>query len=104
MEDTSGSKHAKVGEAISVLRFPLVQQERWSSDKKERVLVVDGETVEDAGVTRREVQEFPILINITLSVAAAFVGGFLARLLKLPTMVGYLLMGVVIGPFTPSLA
>jgi monovalent cation:H+ antiporter-2, CPA2 family len=26
----------------------------------------------------------------------------MARLLKLPTMVGYLLMGVVIGPFTPG--
>lgn len=46
--------------------------------------------------------EFPILINITLSIAAAFVGGYLARLLKLPTMVGYLLAGVVIGPFTPG--
>lgn len=46
--------------------------------------------------------EFPILINITLSVAIAFAGGFLARLLKLPTMIGYLLAGVVIGPFTPG--
>ncbi|QBD74516.1 sodium:proton exchanger [Ktedonosporobacter rubrisoli] len=46
--------------------------------------------------------EYPILINITLSVAAALVGGYLARLLKLPTMVGYLLAGIVISPFTPG--
>lgn len=46
--------------------------------------------------------ELPILINITLSVIAAFVGGYLARLLKLPTMVGYLIAGVAIGPFTPG--
>jgi CPA2 family monovalent cation:H+ antiporter-2 len=46
--------------------------------------------------------DFPLLINITISVAAAFVGGLLARLLKLPTLVGYLLAGVVIGPFTPG--
>jgi CPA2 family monovalent cation:H+ antiporter-2 len=46
--------------------------------------------------------EFPILINITLTITAAFIGGFLARLVKLPTLVGYLLAGVLIGPFTPG--
>ncbi|HVU68041.1 MAG TPA: cation:proton antiporter, partial [Ktedonobacteraceae bacterium] len=46
--------------------------------------------------------ELTILINITVSVAAAFAGGFLARLVKLPTLVGYLLAGVVISPFTPG--
>jgi CPA2 family monovalent cation:H+ antiporter-2 len=51
---------------------------------------------------RGQVHEFPILMNITLSVAAAFVGGFIARLFKFPTMVGYLLIGVAIGPFTPG--
>lgn len=46
--------------------------------------------------------ELTILINITVSVGAAFAGGFLARLVKLPTLVGYLLAGVVISPFTPG--
>ncbi|GCE30978.1 sodium/hydrogen exchanger [Dictyobacter alpinus] len=46
--------------------------------------------------------DFPLLINITVSLVAAVVGGLLARLVKLPTMVGYLLGGVVIGPFTPG--
>jgi monovalent cation:H+ antiporter-2, CPA2 family len=46
--------------------------------------------------------ELPILINITVALLAAFVGGFLARRLKLSSMVGYMLAGVAIGPFTPG--
>ena len=46
--------------------------------------------------------ELPILINITVALLAAFVGGFLARRLKLPSMVGYMLAGIAIGPFTPG--
>lgn len=46
--------------------------------------------------------ELPILIDITVALLAAFVGGLLARRLKLPTMVGYMLAGVVISPFTPG--
>jgi CPA2 family monovalent cation:H+ antiporter-2 len=46
--------------------------------------------------------DFPILINITIALAAAFVGGLIARRLGLPTLVGYLLAGVAIGPFTPG--
>lgn len=47
-------------------------------------------------------QEFPLLLTIAVALLAAFVGGLLARLLRLPAMVGYLLAGVVIGPFTPG--
>jgi K+:H+ antiporter len=46
--------------------------------------------------------ELPILINITVALLAAFIGGLLARRLKMPSMVGYMLAGVVIGPFTPG--
>lgn len=46
--------------------------------------------------------EFPILINIAMALFAAFVGGLIARLQRLPTLVGYLLAGVIIGPFTPG--
>jgi CPA2 family monovalent cation:H+ antiporter-2 len=46
--------------------------------------------------------ELPVLINITVTLCAAFVGGLIARRLKLPTLVGYLLAGVAIGPFTPG--
>lgn len=46
--------------------------------------------------------EVPLLINITLALIVAFVGGVIARRLGLPTIVGYLLAGIAIGPFTPG--
>src|SRR6266566_6265239 len=46
--------------------------------------------------------QLPILVNIAVALLAAFIGGVLARRLKLPSMVGYMLAGVVIGPFTPG--
>lgn len=44
----------------------------------------------------------PILINITAALVVAFIGGVIARKIGLPTIVGYLLAGIVIGPFTPG--
>jgi len=44
----------------------------------------------------------PLLLNITAALVAAFIGGLIARHLKLPPMVGYLAAGVAIGPFTPG--
>ena len=46
--------------------------------------------------------ELPLLINITLALIVAFFGGLIARRLGLPTIVGYLFAGIVIGPFTPG--
>jgi CPA2 family monovalent cation:H+ antiporter-2 len=46
--------------------------------------------------------DFPILVNVTIALVFAFGGGLLARALRLPTLVGYLLAGVAIGPFTPG--
>jgi len=46
--------------------------------------------------------EVPLLINITLALAVAFIGGVIARRLGLPTIIGYLLAGIAIGPFTPG--
>ncbi len=43
-----------------------------------------------------------LIVTITAGLVAAFVGGFIATRLRLPTIVGYLLAGVVIGPFTPG--
>lgn len=43
-----------------------------------------------------------LLINITIALVAAFFGGILARRIGLPTIVGYLLAGILIGPFTPG--
>ncbi len=46
--------------------------------------------------------EAPLLVNITVALVAAFAGGVLARRIGLPTIVGYLLAGILIGPFTPG--
>lgn len=46
--------------------------------------------------------EISLLTNISVALVAAFAGGFLARRLGLPTIVGYLLAGMAIGPFTPG--
>lgn len=46
--------------------------------------------------------DLPLLINITVALIAAFIGGMIARRIGLPTIVGYLLAGIVIGPFTPG--
>ena len=44
-----------------------------------------------------------LITTIALGLSAAFLGGFLARRLRLPSIVGYLVAGVALGPFTPGL-
>ena len=46
--------------------------------------------------------DLTLLINITIALAVAFLGGIIARRAGLPTIVGYLLAGISIGPFTPG--
>ena len=46
--------------------------------------------------------EIPLLINIAIALVVAFCGGLIARRLGLPTIIGYMLAGIVIGPFTPG--
>lgn len=46
--------------------------------------------------------ELPLLVNIAVSLVVAFLGGVIARLIGLPTIVGYMLAGIAIGPFTPG--
>jgi monovalent cation:H+ antiporter-2, CPA2 family len=47
-------------------------------------------------------QDLSLVINITMVLLAAFVGGYITRRLGMPTLVGYLLGGLAIGPFTPG--
>jgi monovalent cation:H+ antiporter-2, CPA2 family len=46
--------------------------------------------------------DLPLLLNIATALAYALVGGVLARRVGLPPIVGYLLAGVALGPFTPG--
>lgn len=46
--------------------------------------------------------DLALLIDITVALMTAFAGGYLARRVGLPSLVGYLLAGMAIGPFTPG--
>lgn len=43
-----------------------------------------------------------LITTIVMGLVLAFVGGFIASRLRLPPLVGYLLAGVAVGPFTPG--
>ncbi|MBA2300463.1 MAG: cation:proton antiporter, partial [Chloroflexi bacterium] len=46
----------------------------------------------------------PVLIStIAIGLTAAFIGGLIARHVRLPAIVGYIVAGIAIGPFTPGL-
>ncbi|HKV98800.1 MAG TPA: cation:proton antiporter [Vicinamibacterales bacterium] len=46
--------------------------------------------------------DLPLLVNLTVGLAYALVGGLIARRLGLPTIVGYLVAGVALSPVTPG--
>src|SRR3954465_13446613 len=46
--------------------------------------------------------ETALIATMSVALALAFSGGFLATRLGLPAIVGYLLAGVAVGPFTPG--
>jgi CPA2 family monovalent cation:H+ antiporter-2 len=52
---------------------------------------------------RFAVSELPLLVDLAIALAYALVGGLLARRVGLPTIVGYLLAGVALGPFTAGM-
>ncbi len=45
---------------------------------------------------------YELLGDLVMAVLAAFLGGLVATLLRLPVITGYLLAGIAIGPFTPG--
>ncbi len=47
-------------------------------------------------------EDFTLFATITIAVLLAFIGGFLARKLNIPSIVGYLVAGLAISPFTPG--
>ena len=46
--------------------------------------------------------ETSLIATVAVSLAFAFVGGFIAVRLRLPPVIGYLLAGIAVGPFTPG--
>src|SRR5215213_1138371 len=49
-----------------------------------------------------DVHDAGLLSTLVVSLVLAFLGGAAARLVRLPPLVGYLLAGVAVGPFTPG--
>lgn len=45
---------------------------------------------------------YELINTIVISIVSAFIFGMLAKKLRLPTIFGYLLAGVMVGPFTPG--
>jgi CPA2 family monovalent cation:H+ antiporter-2 len=48
-------------------------------------------------------EDLKLVLDLVLAVAAAFAGGVLAQRLGQPVILGYLVGGMIIGPFTPGL-
>ncbi|MCE3254772.1 MAG: ybaL [Rickettsiaceae bacterium] len=48
------------------------------------------------------IDTYPLITTIVSSVVFAFLMGFLANKIKLPTIVGYLFAGMLLGPHTPG--
>jgi len=46
--------------------------------------------------------ETPLLVTIVLGLVLAFACGFIASRLRLPPLVGYLVAGIIVGPYTPG--
>src|SRR4051812_46504901 len=46
--------------------------------------------------------ELALVVDLAIAVLTAFVGGVVAQRLRQPVILGYLVAGVVIGPFTPG--
>ena len=51
---------------------------------------------------RRVAEQSELLVNVSIALGVALAGGWLATRLRLSPIVGYLVAGVVISPFTPG--
>ena len=47
-------------------------------------------------------ENIDLLVDLAFAMGAALLGGFIAHLLRQPALLGYLLAGVAIGPYTPG--
>lgn len=47
-------------------------------------------------------ETYPLITTIAASIVMAFIFGYVAKLLKMPSIIGYLVAGIAIGPYTPG--
>ena len=48
-------------------------------------------------------EEYSLILDLAIVIGAALVGGLIARLLKQPTVLGYIIAGIAIGPYAVGL-
>lgn len=48
------------------------------------------------------IESYPLITTIVASIVLAFIFGYTAKLFKLPSILGYLVAGICIGPYTPG--
>lgn len=47
-------------------------------------------------------ENIDLLVDLAFAMGAALIGGFLAHLVRQPAILGYLVAGIVVGPYTPG--
>src|SRR4051812_43834692 len=47
-------------------------------------------------------ENIDLLVDLAFAMGAALLGGFLAHLLRQPVILGYLVAGILVGPYTPG--
>jgi monovalent cation:H+ antiporter-2, CPA2 family len=47
---------------------------------------------------------FALILTLTAGLVAALIGGYVTQRLRLSPIVGYLIAGILVGPFTPGFA
>ncbi len=48
------------------------------------------------------IHDTPLIATIAVSLSFAFIGGMIANRFRLPPLVGYIIAGIAVGPFTPG--
>src|SRR5690606_22678369 len=48
------------------------------------------------------ISDTPLISTLVMGLSTAFVGGIIASKMRLSPIVGYLLAGIIIGPYTPG--
>lgn len=56
----------------------------------------------NAAAKGKRVHQVEFLTNVGIALGAALAGGLLARAVRLPVLIGYLVAGILVGPHTPG--
>src|SRR5688500_15962431 len=73
-----------------------------SSSSNSRTSVTTSMVERSTFTTIRAMEALSLVVDLVLAVALAFLGGIVAQRLGQPVILGSLLAGVLIGPFTPG--